>query len=98
MSSIEVTALRIAWGKIINAGQNLHSNRITWRDRRIKQETIAAQKKRCGIYGENPLRAPIRRVINNFHFNRLINLMNKALSFMAAHTQRNKIHLTDNHR
>lgn len=76
-ANIKLTAKRIMWGKLINAGQTCIAPDYILVHKSIKNELIAELQKNIEtLYGKNPAESPdYCRIINAKHFNRLKNLL-----------------------
>jgi aldehyde dehydrogenase (NAD+) len=74
---IELAAKRIAWGKLINAGQTCVAPDYLLVDRAIKDQFVAALLKAIEeLYGTDPSQSPdYGRVVNRFHLDRLTALL-----------------------
>jgi acyl-CoA reductase-like NAD-dependent aldehyde dehydrogenase len=74
---LEYTAKRIVWGKFINAGQTCVAPDYLLVHRDIKQELLTkVQRFIQEFYSDNPATSnDYARIINNFHWERLIGLM-----------------------
>jgi aldehyde dehydrogenase (NAD+) len=68
---------RIAWGKFLNAGQTCIAPDYVLIHRKIKDDFVEKMIRTIfSFYGEDPMKSPdYARIINERHFNRLINLM-----------------------
>lgn len=77
--NIDLAAKRIAWGKFINAGQTCIAPDYIIAHKNIKKQLIEQLKKHIiNFYGENPFNSiDYPKIINNKHFERLLNLMKK---------------------
>lgn len=75
--NIEVAAKRIVWGKFFNAGQTCVAPDYVAVHKDIKKDFLENAKKNIiSFYGENPkVSLDFARIINEKHFDRLINLM-----------------------
>lgn len=75
---VEITARRIIWGKLMNAGQTCVAPDHVWVDARIAPALLAAMKNTvCDFYGERPqLSKDYSRIINSRHFERLTGYLN----------------------
>ncbi|MBW4447823.1 MAG: aldehyde dehydrogenase [Spirirestis rafaelensis WJT71-NPBG6] len=75
--NLEQTVRRITWGKFLNAGQTCIAPDYLLVDKKIKDNLLAGiQKCLKEFYGDNPATSPdYARVINQKHFNRLVNLL-----------------------
>lgn len=71
--NLEVAAKRIAWGKLINAGQTCIAPDYVLADRRIKPQLLEALKDAIAMfYDSDPAGSPdFSRIINDYHFSRL---------------------------
>lgn len=75
--NIEVAAKRIIWGKFFNAGQTCVAPDYVAVHKDIKKDFLENAKKQIRLfYGENPkVSIDFARIINEKHFDRIINLM-----------------------
>lgn len=86
---LEYTARRIVWGKFLNAGQTCIAPDYLLVDKRIK-ENLLLQIQQCihEFYGNEPLQSPdYARIINEKHFNRLCELLNKGEIIIGGDTK-----------
>lgn len=76
---LDRTAKRIAWGKLINAGQTCISPDYLLVQRQIKDDLVDRLKHYIQeFYGENPAQSPdYGRIIHRRHFDRLIAFLDK---------------------
>lgn len=74
---IELAARRIAWGKFMNAGQTCVAPDFVLVERGVREVFVAAlQKSLREFYGDDPARsADFGRIINQRHFDRLVNYL-----------------------
>jgi aldehyde dehydrogenase (NAD+) len=74
---LELAAKRIAWGKLINAGQTCIAPDYVLVDRVIKDQFVAALLRAIQeLYGADPAKSPdYGRVVNEFHLDRLTALL-----------------------
>lgn len=79
-ADIDLAAKRIIWGKTLNSGQTCVSPDYLLVHREVKEELLAAMKKYIHrFYGDEPCtNEEVPRIINEKHFNRLIQLMSGA--------------------
>ena len=77
--NVEVTAKRILWGKLVNAGQTCVAPDYIMCSERVKNEFLKAAKMVMGkFYGSKESESKdMCRVINKDHYQRLINLLDK---------------------
>lgn len=75
--NIEVAAKRIVWGKFFNAGQTCVAPDYIAVHKDIKKDFLENAKRQIRLfYGENPnLSVDFGRIVNEKHFERLLNLM-----------------------
>ena len=78
-TNLEYTARRITWGKFINAGQTCIAPDYLLVDRIRKQDLLdSIQKCIREFYGTEPSASPdYARIINQYHFSRLIEFLKK---------------------
>ncbi|KQC09705.1 MAG: aldehyde dehydrogenase [Smithella sp. SDB] len=86
---------RIAWGKFFNAGQTCIAPDYVLVHRKIKDSFI---EKIVGtlhsFYGENPMMSPdYARIINERHFNRLLQLMKSGWVIYGGNSQRKDLYI-----
>jgi len=86
---------RIAWGKFFNAGQTCIAPDYVLVHRKIKDTFI---EKIIGtlhsFYGENPMMSPdYARIINERHFNRLLQLMKSGWVIYGGNSQRKDLYI-----
>jgi len=86
---------RIAWGKFFNAGQTCIAPDYVLVHRKIKDTFI---EKIIGtlhtFYGENPMMSPdYARIINERHFNRLLQLMKSGWVIYGGNNQRKDLYI-----
>jgi len=76
---IDLTARRIAWGKYLNAGQTCICPDYLFVHKDVRDDLIESLKKYINkFYGENKKESnDFCRIINEKHFDRLLNLMKK---------------------
>jgi aldehyde dehydrogenase (NAD+) len=78
-ADIALTAKRIMWGKLVNAGQTCIAPDYLLVHSAVKDSLIAALKKSAReMYGKNAANSPYYpRIISNRHFKRLVNLLHQ---------------------
>lgn len=76
-AKIDVAARRIAWGKLVNAGQTCVAPDYVMVDRRVEDDLIRAlQRAIKDFYGDDPSRSPdYSRIVNERHWDRLMRLV-----------------------
>lgn len=76
-AKIQLTARRILWGKLFNAGQTCVAPDYIFVHRSVKHELVVAIKQELiNMLGENPEQSPhYSRIINDRHFKRLQNML-----------------------
>jgi aldehyde dehydrogenase (NAD+) len=76
-ANIPLTARRLAWGKILNAGQTCVAPDYCLVDQAVKDQLVAELKKQfTRMLGKDPLSSPdFTRIINRKHYNRLQGLL-----------------------
>ncbi len=76
-ANINISAKRIVWGKLVNAGQTCVAPDYLFVHKSIKHELIVALKKEItAMYGENPENSPhLCRIVNDRHLKRLEKLL-----------------------
>lgn len=76
-ANIDLAAKRIIWGKLINSGQTCLAPDYLLVHKSVKDQLIESMKKYIiQFYGKEPLNSPdYPKIINDKHFNRLIELM-----------------------
>ncbi len=86
---------RIAWGKFFNAGQTCIAPDYVLIHRKIKDAFIEKMIKTIHtFYGENPMISPdYTRIINERHFNRLVQLMKSGWILYGGKTQRKDLYI-----
>ena len=95
-ADIEVTAKRLIWGKFLNAGQTCIAPDYLLVEERMISPLIHEMKKSIiDFYGDNPLLSiDLGKIVNNYHFNRLTNLIdmarNKNQIFFGGETSESK--------
>lgn len=79
LGNIEVTAKRILWGKLVNAGQTCVAPDYILCSESVRDELIEACKRvMAKFYGSNDAESKdMCRIINSAHYQRLINLLSK---------------------
>jgi aldehyde dehydrogenase (NAD+) len=89
-TNLEHTAIRIAWGKFLNAGQTCIAPDYLLVDRKIKENLLVEIQKRLQeFYGDNPATSPdYARIINHRHFDRLVNLIDNNKIRIGGDTNR----------
>lgn len=90
--NIEVASRRIAWTKYTNAGQICTAPDYLVIHKDIKDEFLAALKKRIlEFYGEDPSKSPdYAKIINKRHFDRLSGLLLEGKIIHGGRTDREK--------
>lgn len=85
-ANIDLAAKRIVWGKFINAGQTCVAPDYMLVHSKIKEQLISALIKYINkFYGKNPLTSTdYPKIINNEHFNRLLNLIKDEKAFVGG--------------
>ncbi len=85
-ADIKLAARRIAFGKILNAGQTCVAPDYVLIDRSKKDEFIAAYERAvCHMLGENPLgNEALPRIVNQRHYVRLMGLMRGATAAVGG--------------
>ncbi|GAB6268802.1 MAG: aldehyde dehydrogenase [Smithella sp.] len=86
---------RIAWGKFFNAGQTCIAPDYVLVNRKIKDKFI---EKMVGtlhsFYGEDPMMSPdYARIINDRHFDRLVQLMKSGSILYGGNNQRKDLYI-----
>jgi len=94
-ASLNYGIKRIAWGKFFNAGQTCIAPDYVLVHRKIKDSFI---EKMVGtlhsFYGENPMMSPdYARIINERHFNRLLQLMKSGWVIYGGNSQRKDLYI-----
>ena len=76
-ANIEVAARRIAWGKIVNAGQTCIAPDYVLVERQVHDQLVAAIGKQIdAFYGSDPqASADYTRIVNDAHFHRIEKLL-----------------------
>ena len=87
-ANIDLSAKRIVWGKLLNAGQTCVAPDYIYVDSSIKDELIKAIKKYITIFfGDEPQNNDeYPKIINNQHFDRLCALIPKELQKVNTET------------
>ncbi len=87
---------RIAWGKFLNAGQTCIAPDYVLIHRKIREEFV----ERMGhtlhkFYGKEPMESPdYARIINERHYNRLLNLMQHGRILIGGHSRRKDLYIS----
>ena len=78
-ANLDIAARRIAWGKFINAGQTCIAPDYLYIHESVKNEFIGKLKEQIHLlFGKDIQSSPnFPRIINDFHFKRLVGLMNE---------------------
>lgn len=79
-TNIELTARRLIWGKMVNAGQTCVAPDYVLCSKNVQDKLLGVVGKIVKeLFGDNPRNSKdICRIITDRHFNRLINLLNSA--------------------
>jgi aldehyde dehydrogenase (NAD+) len=87
-ADLKVAARRIAWGKLLNAGQTCVAPDYLLVQANIKQAFLKHFKAAVQrFYGDNPQESPdYPRIVNQQHFNRLAALLNDGTVFHGGQT------------
>ncbi len=90
--NIDLAAKRIAWGKFLNAGQTCIAPDYLIAHKNIKKQLIDHLIKHItNFYGEYPIKSiDYPKIINNKHFERLLNLMKKGKILFGGDIEKNK--------
>jgi aldehyde dehydrogenase (NAD+) len=81
-ANVEVAARRVAWGKLVNAGQTCIAPDYVLVDSRVEGAFVEALIKAIrDFYGEDPRSSPdYPRIINEAHWDRLVGLLDRRRS------------------
>jgi acyl-CoA reductase-like NAD-dependent aldehyde dehydrogenase len=87
---LDITARRIVWGKFFNAGQSCVAVDYLLVDRRIKDDLLSRIASSIeAFYGDDPFKSPdLARIVNEPHFDRLINLLGRGDIIVGGETNR----------
>ena len=79
-TDIEITARRIFWGRLMNAGQVCLAPNYVLVNRPAERALVDAMVRWVhGAYGPDPQRSPdLARIVNERHFNRIVGLLESA--------------------
>ncbi len=94
-ASISCAAKRIVWGKFLNAGQSCISPDYVLVHYAVKNKLIKQLKHWINtFYGTDPIQSPdYARIINEKHFDRLINLLEQGTVITGGETRRNDLYI-----
>lgn len=94
-ASLSYGIKRIAWGKFFNAGQTCIAPDYVLVHRKIKDKFIEKMIATLHLfYGENPMISPdYARIINERHFNRLLQLMKSGWVIHGGNSQRKELYI-----
>ncbi|MFA5668890.1 MAG: aldehyde dehydrogenase [Balneolaceae bacterium] len=87
-ANLEISARRIAWGKLVNAGQTCVAPDYVLIDAGVKDEFIEYLKQAItSFYGDNPKESPdFPRIINEAHFDRLTGYLSDGKTVIGGHS------------
>lgn len=94
--NIEVAAKRIVWGKFFNAGQTCVAPDYVAVHKNIKKDFLESAKKWIrSFYGENPsVSVDFGRIVNEKHFDRLVNLMKDGLIIAGGEYDKESLYIS----
>ena len=93
---LKLAAKRIVWGKFWNAGQTCIAPDYVLVQKMRKTELIDQMKKYLQtFYGEDPIKSPdYARIINERHFNRLVNLMKDGKKIVGGDVREEDLYIS----
>jgi len=94
--NIEVAAKRIVWGKFFNAGQTCVAPDYVAVHKDIKKNFLENAKRQIrAFYGENPsVSVDFGRIVNEKHFDRLVNLMKDGQIIAGGEYERESLYIS----
>lgn len=87
---IEIAARRIAFGKILNAGQTCVAPDYLFVDSHVETEFIEAYKKAIMQFFPNGDMSSMTTIVNEKHFNRLLALLKEGTIVLGGHTDKKR--------
>lgn len=93
---VELTAKRIAWGKLMNAGQTCIAPDYLLVHEKIEQPLIQALERTItAFYTQEPHKSPdYGRIINKGHFERLCGYLKEGRILYGGHTQEEELYIS----